>query len=110
MAAGGKGIKPTARITPIQPLMAVETENRAAEPLSCLPLSVSRLSLGIENRRPLVLVAVVDAAARHVVRRHLEADAVARKDADAVLAHAPAGIGEHGRAVLQFEAKLRVGQ
>src|SRR5262245_5631330 len=110
MATGGKGIKPTARYTPVFNRLWQLKQKIGVRPRFFLPLSVNRLPLWIEYRRALVLVAVVDPAACHVVRRHLQPHAVARKDADAVLAHPPAGIGKHGRAVFQLDAELRVGQ
>src|SRR5688572_29488236 len=58
----------------------------------------------------LVLVAVVDAATGDVVGRDLEPYAVAGEDADAVLAHPAAGIGEHAGAVLERDAEIRVRQ
>src|SRR6185436_12759388 len=81
-----------------------------------LPACAGLLPLPV-NRTPrrhgyglLVLVPVVDPATRHVVGRDLEAHAVAGEDADAVLAHAAAGVGEHGGAVLERDAEIRVRQ
>src|SRR5688572_5689310 len=58
----------------------------------------------------LVLVAVVDAATGDVVGRDLEPYAVAGEDADAVLAHPAAGVGEHAGAVFERDAEIRVRQ
>jgi len=55
-------------------------------------------------------VAEVDAPARHVVGRHLEVHAIAGDDADAVLAHLAAGIGEHLGAVGEQDAELGIRQ
>src|SRR6185503_14578219 len=113
MAAVGKGIKPAARITPVfSPLQQGMARKSGLTPMVLLApwLLVGRLSLRIEHRRALVLVAVVDAPARDVVRRDLETHAIAGEDADAMLAHASAGVGEHARAVLEFDAELRVRQ
>src|SRR5207237_1341508 len=76
----GTGIKSVARFAPV---------------FRRLALLVGRLSLRVVHRRALVLVPEVDPAASDVVGRDLEAHAIARQDADAVLAHAAAGVGEH---------------
>ena len=45
-----------------------------------------------------------------VIRRHLQRDAVARENADAVLAHFSAGVGDELMAVFKRDAITRVGQ
>src|SRR5688572_1943481 len=73
-------------------------------------LLVRELAAGRGGRRVLVLVAVIDASARDVVWGDFEAHAVAGEDADAVLPHPAARIGEHVGAVFQLDAELRIGQ
>src|SRR3954454_8092149 len=110
MATVGKGIKPDARITPVfSRLWQLKRKNRGQSP-DFLPLPVNRLALRVVHRCTLVLVPVVDAPAGDVVRRDLEPHAIAGENADAMLTHASAGVGEHARAVLQLDAELRVRQ
>src|SRR5262245_47404555 len=54
--------------------------------------------------------AVNDPATAQIVGRNLHLDAVARNDADEILAHAAGDMGNDLVAVVQFDAKLRVGQ
>src|SRR5256885_4261929 len=54
------------------------------------------------------LVAIDDAAARQVVRRHLDRDLVARQDLDEVHPHLARDVGQQPVAVLQLHAKRRV--
>src|SRR3954449_1971593 len=58
----------------------------------------------------LLLVAVDDATARQVVGRELHDHAVLGQDADVVLAHLAADVGEHPVSVLQLDPEHRVGQ
>src|SRR5687767_943058 len=80
------------------------------------PFSPFRSTLAVDRpsrrhgHRLLVLVAVVDAATGDVVGRDLEPYAVAGENADAVLAHAAAGVGEHAGTILQRDAEIRVRQ
>src|ERR1700688_1312242 len=65
------------------------------------------------SRRPavtLLAVAVDDAAARQVVRRELDPDAVPRRDADEVAPHAPRGVGDELVAVLELDLEHGVRQ
>lgn len=55
-----------------------------------------------------LLVAVDDAAACEVVRRKLHDHAVFRQDANVVLAHLAADVGEHPVTVFQLHAKTRI--
>src|SRR5512139_2178452 len=55
-------------------------------------------------------MAEADARDRQVVGREFDRHLVAREDADAMLAHLPAGVGHDGHAVLQLDAKPGVGQ
>src|SRR5256885_454782 len=57
---------------------------------------------------PLLAVAVDDAAARQVVRRKLDADAVAGRDADEVATHAAGSVGDELVAVLELNLEHRV--
>src|SRR5687767_6670890 len=59
-----------------------------------LPLLEGNLAPGRGDE--VVLVPEIDASARDVVGRDLQAHAVAGEDADAVLPHPAAGVGEHG--------------
>src|SRR6266550_5423104 len=59
---------------------------------------------------PLLAVAVDDAAARQVVRRKLDADAVAGRDADEVATHAAGSVGDELVAVLELYLEHRVRQ
>src|SRR2546423_509954 len=59
---------------------------------------------------PLLAVAVDDPAARQVVRRELDADAVARRDADEVAAHAAGRVGDELVAALELHLEHRVRQ
>src|SRR4051812_34346571 len=56
------------------------------------------------------LVAVDDATAGEVVGRELHDHAVLGQDADVVLPHLAADVGEHPVPVLQFDPEHRVGQ
>jgi hypothetical protein len=58
----------------------------------------------------LVLVAVDDPTPVEVVRRDLDADAVAREDADAEAPHLAGEMREDGVPVLELDAEHRVGQ
>src|SRR4051794_41303184 len=58
----------------------------------------------------LLLVPVNDAAPGQVVGRELHDDAVLGQDADVVLPHLAADVGEHSVPVLQFDPEHRVGQ
>src|SRR5713101_3898982 len=71
------------------------------------PSAAMRLSGGTA---PLLAVAVDDAAARQVVGRELDADAVARRDADEVAAHAAGRVGDELVAVLKLHLEHRVRQ
>ena len=51
-----------------------------------------------------------DAALGQVVGRQLQRDLVTRQNADVVLAHLAAGVGNQLMAVFQRDAKARVGQ
>src|SRR5579884_441299 len=57
-----------------------------------------------------VAVAVDDATAREVVRRQLDADAVARGDPDEVATHPTRGVGDQPVAVVQLHLEHGVGQ
>src|SRR5438093_11217803 len=57
---------------------------------------------------PLLAVAVDDAAARQVVRRKLDADAVAGRDADEIATHAAGSVGDELVAVLELNLEHRV--
>ena len=54
-------------------------------------------------------VAIDDAALREIVGRHLEIDAVAKQNFDAVAAEASGEVGEHGVPVLQLDRKRGAG-
>src|SRR4051794_13383755 len=58
----------------------------------------------------LLLVAVDDATAGQVVGRELHDHAVLGEDADVVLTHLAADVGEHPVSVLQLDPEHRVGQ
>src|SRR5687768_2117118 len=97
-------------------LTAVRWRRYSGVQVALKPRFLRALSLAV-GRTPrrhrhwlLVLVPVIDAATRHVVGRNLEPYAVAGEDADAVLAHAAAGIREHAGAVLERDAEIRVRQ
>src|SRR5215469_8836291 len=62
------------------------------------------------RRRGAVLVAEINAALGEIVGRHLDRDAVAGKDADAVLLHPAGGIGQSFVAVVEPYTKPRIGQ
>src|SRR5689334_2531189 len=62
------------------------------------------------NLRGWSLVAVDDATAGQVVRRQLHDHAVLGQDADVVLPHLAADVGEHPVPVLQLDPEHRVGQ
>src|ERR671919_414682 len=57
-----------------------------------------------------LLEAVGDPTAGQIIRRHFHRDAIARQDANAILAHAPGGMGENLMLVLKLHAKHGVGQ
>src|ERR1700688_4421428 len=57
-----------------------------------------------------LLVAEDDPAARQVVGRKVDPDAVADQDADVELAHLAGGVGEDGLAGLQLDLEHRVRQ
>src|SRR2546430_16835162 len=59
---------------------------------------------------PLVAVAVDDAAARQVVRRKFDANAVAGRDADEVATHAAGSVGDELVAVLELHLEHRIRQ
>src|SRR5690349_19501824 len=104
------------------PLAGMTIKKWRVLPLHCLKdpaarrLAHARLALLVGEFSPpgrgrrAVQMAVVDAPARDVVRRHLQAHPVARDDADAPLAHLAAGVREHVGAVLQAHAELRIRQ
>src|SRR5207247_4696467 len=69
------------------------------------PSASMRLSGGTA---PLLAVAVNDAAARQVVRRELDADAVAGRDADEVAPHAAGRVRDELVAVLELHLEHRV--
>jgi hypothetical protein len=54
--------------------------------------------------------AKIQALARQVVRRDLDADAVARVHADPRAAHAAGHMGQHGMSVVELDAEHQVGQ
>src|ERR1700687_1183820 len=58
----------------------------------------------------LLAVAIDDAAARQVVRRELDADAVARRDADKVAPHSTRRISDELVAGFELDLEHRVGQ
>src|SRR4029077_9556044 len=58
----------------------------------------------------LLAVAVDDASPREVVRRQLHADAIARRDADEVAAHAPRRVGDELVPVFELHLEHRVRQ
>src|SRR5690242_6588079 len=59
---------------------------------------------------PHVLVAEIDAALIQIVRRHFHGDAIPGQDTDAVLLHAPRGVGDDFMPVVELHAAARVGQ
>src|SRR5712691_11194283 len=69
------------------------------------PSASMRLPGGIA---PLLAVAVDDAAARQVVGRKLDADAVTGRDADEVATHAARRVGDELVAVLELHLEHRV--
>src|SRR4051794_40377888 len=75
-------------------------------------VSWTTFSLLIRSRASLtrgsLFVAVGDSAAIEVVRRELDLDAVARKDADVVPAHLSGDVAEHVMSVVKFDAEHRV--
>src|SRR5258706_11815479 len=75
-----------------------------------LPLLVGEFALVVHRGRGAVQVAEADAAAGDVVGGHLQADAVARDDADAALAHLAARVGEHLGAIGELDAELGIRQ
>src|SRR4029077_9649114 len=58
----------------------------------------------------LLAVAVDDAPTREVVRRQLDADAIARRDADEVAPHAPRRVRDELVPVLELDLEHRVRQ
>src|SRR3546814_10090396 len=56
-----------------------------------------------------LFVAEGDAALGQVIGRHLDVHAVAREDANAVLAHLAGGMRQHFMVVVQLHAEHRVG-
>src|SRR5688572_21082402 len=71
--------------------------------LSIAPLSRGALSAAL-------FVSVCDSAARQVIRREVHRDPVALENADVVLPHFAAHVGEHLVAVFELYAERRVGQ
>src|SRR5260370_1330998 len=65
-----------------------------------------------ESRRSdkLLAVALDDAAAREVVGRQLDPDAIARRDAYEVAAHAAGGVGDELVAAFELDLEHRIGQ
>src|SRR5436305_3837971 len=62
------------------------------------------------TRPPALAVAVDDPRAAQIVRRDLDPDAVARKDADAEAAHLARHVTQHLVVVVELDAEHRVGQ
>src|SRR5262245_11983093 len=62
------------------------------------------------DRRPHVLVAEVDTTLVQVVGRHFHGHAIAGQDTDAVLFHAPGGVGDDFMPVIELHATARVRQ
>src|SRR6185295_3242969 len=62
------------------------------------------------DRRAHVLVAEVDTTLVEVVGRHFHGHAVTGQDADAVLFHAPGGIGDDFMPIVELHATARVRQ
>src|SRR6266852_6430365 len=71
------------------------------------PSASMRLSGGTA---PLFAVAVDDAAARQVVGRELDADAIAGRDSNEVAAHAAGRVGDELVAVFELDLEHRVRQ
>src|ERR671920_2578047 len=86
----------TAGPSPVPPLI----------PRSC----AGRWSAGGQPRAEQLLVAVDDATAGQVVGRELHDHAVLRQDADVVLTHLAADVGEHPVPVLELHPEHRIGQ
>src|ERR671916_2361750 len=80
-----------------------------AAPHSCRSMAAHAAPGGAPRRRR-SLVAVDDATAGQVVGRELHDDAVLGQDADVVLPHLAADVGEHPVPVLQLDPEHRVGQ
>src|SRR3954467_15148974 len=94
-----------ARRPEIKPRCAAN--QRRCKKRSRLPLFKGELApCGHGARR--VEMAEIDAPARDVVGRHLEPDAVAGEDTNAVLPHLAAGVSEDARAVGELDPELRV--
>src|SRR3569832_745360 len=70
----------------------------------------ARSAAAIRARRTPVLVPEVDTALREVVRRHLDRDAVAGENADAVLLHAAGCVGDHLVPVVELHTAAGVRQ
>src|SRR3954470_13336192 len=79
-----------------------------AVPHSCR--SCAGPALLLQSRPERLLVAVDDASAGQVVGRELHDHAVLGQDADVVLAHLAADVGEHAVPVLQLDPEHRIGQ
>src|SRR5262245_53895606 len=62
------------------------------------------------DRRAHVLVAEVDTTLVEVVRRHFHGHAIAGQDTDAVLFHAPGGIGHDLMPIIELHATARIRQ
>src|SRR5262249_29182230 len=55
-----------------------------------------------------VLVAEIDAPFVEIIGRHLDGDLIPSQDADAVLLHAPRGIGDHLMPVVELDPAARI--
>src|SRR5947209_1496642 len=72
---------------------------------------VTRAGANVKTKPARLSAAPVDdAAAREIIRRDLDFDAVAGDDADEVLAHAAGDVGDDFVPVVQLDAELRVGE
>ena len=78
--------------------------------LSQIFLTEARTFMPFSPRRPGLLVTVDDAAARQIVRRELDGDAITGEDADEILAHLAGDMGEHLMLVIELDPKHGVGQ
>src|SRR5215210_1181881 len=81
----------------------------------CRLITRQRSHIGLTDARTfklgsLLLVAVNDPAAREVVRRKLHLDAIAREDADVVLAHLPRDLRENIVADVRLHPEHRARQ
>src|SRR5687768_9647227 len=61
-------------------------------------------------RRARVLVAEIDPSLGEVVRRHFHRDAIPRKNSDAVLFHAPGGVGNNLVSILELNTATSIRQ